>query len=398
MILVFLALLFLICMRVGGFFSPGSLLVFVWLSEMGAQRYLGYYLIKTRTEILIGCFIASFVVGTFWAHFIKFRRSRYIWSERKIARAIVAVFIVVLITAPSLFMALRNAVAFDLPTLAQAFRRFLVEANVEGHLPLSLTIIANSSVVLVVLSSVPSEMRLPLRLFMITIGIIGVAISFSKGYFVLMFGFVMATIVFRSGRRYVYAVGSLLAGLLVLLIFAVFRDRSGVADYFRIYLLSSVPAFELIVDNNFHFAFPTLFVFLKPIYEALGMSLTPAGDNFVFVPDYTNVFTAFGPALSDYGAGFTSAYFMLNGFASGIVFRLAQARHMPFTIGYGFIIFAIVTSIFSDGFALWGTFAKYLAVWWAIDIYARRPIQEPSSFQGTTRVSREFADEVSHPI
>ena len=160
-----------------------------------------------------------------------------------------------------------------------------------------------------------------------------------------------------------------------LTLYNVVRDRIDMDKYFRIYLLSSLPAFQLIVNGDFHFPFPTLFGFMKPVYESMGMNVDiQIGNNFVEVPDYTNVFTAFGPALSNYGYVFTIFYFMINGFISGIVFNLAKSNYIIFKILYGFILFAIVTSVFSDAFALWNTIFNYLLVFSLINWYARKKI------------------------
>jgi len=344
----------------------------VWFFEFTAQYCFGFYEIELKTVILLVLFITFYVIGAFIGSSIKFKKSKYEWSENKIYDAIKWIFMLLVIVAPFLYLDIRNNVGFDVGNITQAVRRYYVDLYASGHGPITLKIVANFSIVLIVLVIGCSKMKIPIKVFYIACGLLGAAISSGKGYLVLMLGYVASLIIFQSKRRKTYLLIILLSAFIILILSAFVRDNINVEPYFRIYLLSSVPAFQMIVNGDFHFPFPTIFGFLKPVYESLGMNIDiQSGNNFVEVPDYTNVFTAFGPAFSDYGVLFTVLYFMVNGLISGIVFNLARSNYMIFKIMYGFVLFAIATSIFSDAFAQSSTIINYLLVFSVINYYAR---------------------------
>jgi len=373
--LMFLGFMLLLSLRLRGFYSPSSLMLAVWFLEFVAQYYFGFYVIELKTEMLLAIFITSFVIGAFIGSSIKFKKSNYEWSENKIYNAIKLIFMLLVIVAPFLYLDIRNNVGFDVNNIAQSVRRYYVYSFSAGGTPITIKILANFSIILVVLVCICSKIKLHKKLIFFMCGLLGVTATFSKGYFLLMLCYILSLKIFQNKRRYLYLMVAICSAFVFLTLYNVVRDRIDMDKYFRIYLLSSLPAFQLIVNGDFHFPFPTLFGFMKPVYESMGMNVDiQIGNNFVEVPDYTNVFTAFGPALSNYGYVFTIFYFMINGFISGIVFNLAKSNYIIFKILYGFILFAIVTSVFSDAFALWNTIFNYLLVFSLINWYARKKI------------------------
>lgn len=376
---ILLVLMLLFSLKLTGFYSPSSLMLGLWFIDFTAQYWFGFYVIELKTVILLVLFITFYVIGAFIGSSIKFKKSNYIWSENKIYNTIKLIFMLLVIVAPFLYLDIRNNVGFDVNNIVQAVRRYYVDSYASGHGPITIKIVANFSIILCVLSCIRSNIKLFKKIFFFACGILGATISCGKGYLVLMLGYVASLIIFQNKKRKSYLMVIILSAFLILTLSAVVRDNINVTPYFRIYILSSVPAFQMIVNGDFHFPFPTLFGFMKPVYESLGMNIDiQIGDNFVEVPDHTNVFTAFGPALSNYGIVFTIIYFMVNGFISGIVFNLAKSNYMIFKILYGFIIFAIVTSVFSDAFALWSTIFNYLLVFSIINWYARTKIENRS--------------------
>jgi oligosaccharide repeat unit polymerase len=373
---VFLGFMLLLSLALTGIYSPSSLMLLVWCLEFAVQFWFKFYEIGLGTALLLLLFITCFVLGSFLGSSVRFKKSQYIWSEDRIYRVIICVSLLLGIVAPFLYANLAKNIDDNIPNLAQSVRNFYVESARSGYVPITITLVANFSIVLIVLlvASPITKIKLHMKSFLITYGLIGTAISFSKGYFLLLLAYIMSIQIFRRKRPYIFLLAGLCVTCLILIASAVVRDRLDVMQYLRTYTMSPVAAFQLIVDGKFHFPFPALFGFLKPIFRLFGSTIEPpsADANFVEVPDYTNVFTAFGPALSDYGVLFTALYFVLNGFGSGIVFSLARANYAIFRIMYGYVIFAIGASLFSDGFANWSTILNYSLVFLAINYYARR--------------------------
>jgi oligosaccharide repeat unit polymerase len=373
-----LGLMLLFSLESRGFYSPSSLMLGLWFFEFTAQYWFGFYEIELKTVLLLVLFITFYVIGAFIGSSIKFKKSNYEWSENKIYNAIKLTFMLLVIVAPFLYLDIRNNVDFAVNNIAQSVRKYYVDSFGAGHVPLTIKIMANFSIILGVLSCIRSNIKLFKKIFFFVCGVLGATISCGKGYLVLMLGYVLSAIIFQSKRRKLYLMVIILSAFSILTLSAVVRDKININKYYRIYLLSSVPAFQMIVNGDFHFPFPTLFGFMKPVFELFGMNIEVpgGGGNFVEVPDSTNVFTAFGPALSDYGILFTVVYFMINGFISGIVYKLAKSSYMIFKIMYGFVLFAIATSIFSDAFAAWSTIFNYLLVFSIINYYARTKIKK----------------------
>lgn len=372
-----IGVMLLLSLRLTGVYSPSSLMLLVWCIDFIAQYYFGFYVIEFKTVILLVLFITIYAIGAFIGSSKKFKKSNYEWSENKIYNAIKLIFMLLLIIAPFLYLDLRNNVDFNVNNIVQSVRMYYVDSYASGHGPITIKIVANFSIILGVLSLIRSNRKLFNKIFFFACGIMGATISGGKGYLVLMLGYLASLIIFQRKRRRPYLIVIILSAFLFLTLSAVVRDNININTYYKIYLLSSVPAFQLIVKGYFHFPFPTLFGFMKPVYESLGMNIDfLIGDTFVEVPEHINVFTAFGPALSNYGIVFTIIYFMINGLISGIVFNLAKSNYMIFKILYGFIIFAIVTSVFSDAFAQWSTIINYLLVFSIINYYARTKIEK----------------------
>src|ERR1035437_1699303 len=370
-----LGLMLLLSLVLSGPFSPSSLMSLVWFLELCTQAWFGFYHISVRTQLLLVTFVASFMLGAVLGSSARVKTSQYVWSEGKIMRVIVCLTILLAATAPFLYIDLQTNASSDVTRISQSIRNYYVESLRSGNVPTTIKLIANGSVLLVVLVIAEPLARLGRykKLALVSFGLIGTAVSFSKGYVILLMAYIISVKMFRSKRPYVIVLVAACTGCVILTASAVIRDNLEIIPYFRTYMMSSVPAFQLIADGEFRFQFPAVFGVLRPVFRFFGVALAPISDSdsWVEVPDHTNVFTAFGPALSDYGIVFTIIYFFVNRLGSGFVFRLARARYPVFVIMYGYVIFAIGASIFSDGFANWSTIVNYSLVFFAINCYAR---------------------------
>ena len=423
--IMILGSMLLLSLRFSGVYSPSSLMLAIWFLDFLAQYSFGFYVIELKTIMLLTIFISYFSMGAFFGSSVKFKKSTYEWSENKIYNAIKLIFMLLVIVAPFLYLDIRDNVGFDVDNFTRLVRTYYITAE---NTPITIKIAANFSIILVVLLFVHANIKFPIKFVLIMFALLSVTATFSKGYFLLMLCYIFSVKIFQNKRLYSYPhltyyeknnnqnrqlqnqkmnkvnglcklntmkpksfkterkrkmglslIVTVLSALLVLILSAVVRDNLDIGTYFRIYFLSSVPAFQMIVNDEFYFSFPTILGFMKPVYESFGMNIGAIiSNNFVEVPDYTNVFTAFGPAFSDYGFLFTVLYFMVNGFISGIVFKLAKLNYMVFKILYGFVLFAIVTSVFSDAFALWSTIFNYSLVFLIIHLYARTKIENRS--------------------
>jgi oligosaccharide repeat unit polymerase len=372
-----LCVILLISYKMSGLFSPSTVFCLIWFFDILAQIIMNYYIIELQTQISVGLLVLCFSLGSLSINKIKMAPCRFRWSSRRLQQSIMLIFWLILAMIPLIYLELRNNVGFNPSNFARAVRLYFLNKSINsGNSNIPFKIITNFSIIMIVLIFIDQQMSKVVKSLLVLFGLTCIAISFSKGYFVLLMGFLSSIVIFYVKKKLRVFLLLIIFLILVLVLSAVFRDKIAIGTYFRIYLLSSLPAFQMIVHGDFNFPFPTLFGYLRPIYSSLGIHVdTPTGSNFVEVPEYTNVFTIFGPVMSDYGLVFSLIYFFINGLLSSCLFRLANSDNPIYKIMYGFVLFILFSSVFSDGFALWSTFIGYFGVFLSIHVFIRVPNQ-----------------------
>ena len=382
---IFLGSLLIVSIRLNGIFFPASLMLLVWIFDFIFQYVSGYYDINCFTIVFITLIISYYTMGSFLGMSLKYKKSEYLWSEKKLTHVIFFISVILIIFIPATFVDIYPVMATEASNIPLAIRQYYVSS---ASTPLSIKISANFSVVLIILLYKERRLSKYFKFCLIIFALVGVILPFSKGYLLMLLCYLFSISIFNADKAHMIIFKNktklehvkpifiifcyFCLGVVVFLLSATVRDSIAVEEYLRIYILSSIPAFQLILNDEFRFPFPTLFGFMRPIYQSVGIKTDHIiDDNFVNVPDPTNVFTAFGPAFSDYGLLFTVLYFTFNGFISGLIFKLAKRDYIIAKIIYGFIIFAIIASIFSDGFVLWSTIINYLLIFIVINFYVR---------------------------
>lgn len=358
-------------------FAPSNLFLLVWASYLLLHWVTGFYNILPFTVLIIVHLSCYFSFGAFLGSFYNFKSANQVWSEIKLVKIIYLFFILLIL----------NFLFFIAPNVYIFFREY--ESNF-GHflrrhwldytyVPIYLKFGVNFSIILIILLFVDKKINIILKLIMIIISLLNVLSTFSKGYFLIAIFYIISVKYFKMklashnlqrSKEILYLSTCFICVLIVFYLILNVRENIDPFLYVKIYFFSPLPAFQLIANNEFNFPFPTLFGFLKPFFANLGLTVSDViDDNYVYVPEPTNVFTIFGPCFSNYGLAFSVFYFFIIGFFSGLIYRLALAKHMVFIIFYGYIIYAIFASVFSDAFANIQTIANYLVVLFIINQY-----------------------------
>jgi len=359
-----------------GLYSPSTLILILWFCFIGAHEILRFYSINLITQLHVACYLSSYVMGSIIMQKTKVTKSKYYWDAKILNKITLVLILCLLVFLPIIYFDLKNNGLFDANNKSQAIRRYYDNLNIIGKLPISLKIVSNFSIILLVLTFMKRESNNITKPLVLILGLIGISASFSKGYFVLLLSFLMAIVIFYKRNKYLYIIGIVIFALSILVYSSIVRDRIDISKYFKIYFLSSLPAYQMIVNNEFKFAFPTALGFIiRPIMYFLDMPIDkPINGNFVNVPESTNVFTAFGPIYSNFGFLISVVYFFINGIIAGKVYKLGKMGHIVFKIFYGYIIFSIITSIFSDGFANISTIFNYLLIFMMIHMFTKKKI------------------------
>jgi len=362
--LLYLLILLVISVKISGYFSPSSILLSEWVVLFLMQVIFYFYNVSGKVFIILSFLITAFVSGSLISNTFKVHKCNVLISEKKITIVILLLGAVVVVCLPIVYNIIRNNVSFNSSKTAFLIRAYFVDIQAKQGIQLPVKIVSNVSIVLIVLLYIDKRINRLLKLLLIIIALIGISVTATKGYYILLIGYLIsATIFFKDNpRKTVFIL--LIIGILVLGLFAVLRDNMNIGLYLKIYLFSSLPAFEKIVINEFKF----------------GMA---SGSNFVNVPEPTNVFTAFGPAYSNWGFVLSSIYFFLTGLVSGLVYKLANRNYFVFKLFYGYILSAIISSIFSDGFWLITTITNYMILLYAIYSYVKL---KRSQFKSEVRI------------
>jgi oligosaccharide repeat unit polymerase len=250
-----------------------------------------------------------------------------------------------------------------------AIRQQLLVAFDAKLTPLSVTIAANFGVILIYVTF-SSNINFFYKSLLSLLAFIAMIMPMSKGYLLMGICQILAIILIKDKINKVNIFILALLGFVLVTLSAIFRDNINLYEYFKIYIFSGLPAFDLILNGIFEFQYPvlyrdTLIYFFNMFGYFFNSNLQ---DNFVFVPEYTNIFTIFGPVISDYGILFSFIYLSIIGFISGIVYKYALFGNYYAKFLYGFVLFSILTSCFSDGFALISTYLKYAIIFFLLKI------------------------------
>lgn len=126
-------------------------------------------------------------------------------------------------------------------------------------------------------------------------------------------------------------------------------------DFFSLYVLSGMPAFDTVKENSSENYGENTFRFFYAVGNKLGISDLKAKDpilNYVYVNKnktiVTNVYTTLYPFFKDFGyyGIFYSA--LVIGFFYGYVYKKVQKNNKPMTITYSILVVGLVTQFMNE--------------------------------------------------
>jgi oligosaccharide repeat unit polymerase len=126
-------------------------------------------------------------------------------------------------------------------------------------------------------------------------------------------------------------------------------------DFFSLYVLSGMPAFDTVKENSSENYGENTFRFFYAVGNKLGISDLKAKDpilNYVYVNKnktiVTNVYTTLYPFFKDFGyyGIFYSA--LVIGFFYGYVYKKVQKNNKPMTITFSILVVGLVTQFMNE--------------------------------------------------
>lgn len=370
MLIFFYGLLFIIFSK-SRVSSPEFIMFSLWTAVLSVNTFFSIYDISlfltiiVLINLLLFCFFSKLAFIIFHPKIINVDR-----NLNYLRQILILVFsiIIALYFSYSYFI---NEI-LDLKALSNPFlavRQQLLIAFDEKLTPLSVTVAANFGVILIYLTF-SYKINFFYKLFLSLLAIVAMLMPMSKGYLLMGICQLLSILLLKDKINKLSIIILAVLGIFLITLSAIFRDNIDLFEYFKIYVFSGLPALDLILNDVFEFQYPILFrdsiIFISSIFgHTFNSSLQ---DNFVFVPEYTNVFTIFGPIISDYGILFSFIYLSFIGFISGTVYKYALFGNYYAKFLYGFILFSILTSCFSDGFALISSYFKYAITFFALKI------------------------------
>lgn len=342
--------------------SPEILILSLWLLIFTINDILKIYELSFYLRFLISTYLVVYCIFSK----LSYCSTRPIRSVKYINDVVLMqIKVILLISFIGMFFSIQYIIAtvgnpFLDGNITQAIRRHFVELHDSGTTPIYLSVTANFGVLLIFFTY-SSTLKASTKFILVFIAFFATLIPMSKGYVLMGLSQIFALSLISNKVSYFKLIILITIGFIALSLSAVFRDSIDIYEYFKIYLFSALPAFDLLLHDKFSFPYPALFRdLLAPVFELFSdQNYRVIEDNFVLVPEYTNVFTLFGPIVSDYGIFFAYIYIIFLGSISGIIFKLAYSGNKYGQFMYGFVVFSIATSIFSDGFSLLSTYIKY---------------------------------------
>lgn len=127
------------------------------------------------------------------------------------------------------------------------------------------------------------------------------------------------------------------------------------AESTAVYLVSSLPAFDIELRNHAQALYPgenTLLFFIK-IGRRLGLLANVKEGNlisqFVSVPYRTNVYTYYSPYVKDYGKWFAwTMLFLIAMLHTWIYHKAKELKNLRYTVYFSFLLFPLLMSFFID--------------------------------------------------
>lgn len=137
-------------------------------------------------------------------------------------------------------------------------------------------------------------------------------------------------------------------------------------ESFRIYLLGALPAFDLTMHSNFVPEYGTnTFRFVFAVLNKVGIhvNVPPLIQDFVNVPELTNVYTVFRPYFLDFGFAGIIAVQLVLGVWHGFIYKRATSGEPFFILVYAVFLYPLIMQFFQDQYtSLLSTWLQYGAV------------------------------------
>lgn len=180
----------------------------------------------------------------------------------------------------------------------------------------------------------------------------------------VMFGVGFLYIATRKGLKFIKIIYAILLLLLIIILIELGREGRGIeyiGKFLAIYLLSPLPAFDLVLNMNTdwisRFAGEHMFRYFAQIVgewpkDAQFIQVSEF-DNFVLVPLPTNVFTVMKSAFMDWGYMGITIFGSVYGFIWGWLYRMSK-NSIAYQLVYATFIWMLVMQFFSD-WINWGS-------------------------------------------
>lgn len=212
------------------------------------------------------------------------------------------------------------------------------------------------------------EIRIYRALFLILIfEFLIIAILYvSKGRLMKYFIMFLALLIMKKRLNFKFFVTSLLLLFFIIIFMTINRDKNfmetySLSEYVFVYLLSPLPAFDMLVNYKIPFATEpfgsrTLYFFYRIAEKFFGLSLPIYDKMFIMVPANlgnvpTNVFTSFGNFFMDYGYFGCLIYAVIMAISFGYIYRkFVYSSNHDLQIVYALLIYCLVFQFFGDFF------------------------------------------------
>jgi len=375
-LLILLLLLALLNYRICGcdVLYPGFIYSVLWLSALAFYTFcfleVDQISVKTDGILLLGACV--FTVGSYAARFMPrvVGVSKRLWkiSTSGLGKKLLLAY--VLCVFPLFYHDIASLTGSYAVWSLASIRLALIKTMLSGKTPYtsvltsSLPSIAVMVALVFVLDKETKESR---KLALVAVAmayVIGILTTGRPQIVQLTLGLIVIA-VFRSGnKRFIPNVKRLLPAILLLVIViggvsAVTKadaQKSGVMPFVSkhlvMYVVGSVPAFDLIVRDpkNFQAMQNATFAKLHPVAASLGWNFRlPHGSfHFVLVPFPMNTYTAYSSYYLDFGIAGVISFCLIIGLLHGWTYELAKRGSQAAMFVYCVYTYQLVMTIFTD--------------------------------------------------